>query len=431
MSDDNSYDVFVVGAGPAGAATAWQLAKNGVKVALIDRGSPVGSKNLSGGVLWGHDLDELLPNWWEEAPVERKIVSKKLGFLTEYDSMVADWHFNEWTEEPFMGFSVLRSSFDPWMVQKAEEAGVDFFPGINIDNLIINEGRIEGIVQDDDIFPCKVVIIADGVNSRLTLANGLRKAPKLDHYYLGIKEVVSLSEEIIRERFNLIENEGSAFEFIIGNTPHNIEAGGFMYTNKSTISLGIVVNLGTLPQGVHSYNIFEHFKQHPKIQRIVQGTERVEYGAHLIPDGGLKMNVPLFGDGYLVVGDAAGLCFSNGLIINGMGPAIRSGIEAAHTVTEALKKNDYSKKSLSLYKKRLEEGYIIKNLKKMNKAHKFKGNPRLYGAYPELIMGISSDLFAEKGEPRIGVLKIVRKNMKEKKVRLIRALRDVLKFRHL
>ena len=90
MNDDDSYDVFVVGAGPAGAAAAWQLAKNGVKVALIDRGSPVGSKNLSGGVLWGHDLDELLPNWWEEAPVERHIVSKKLGLMTEYDSMVAD-----------------------------------------------------------------------------------------------------------------------------------------------------------------------------------------------------------------------------------------------------------------------------------------------------------------------------------------------------
>jgi electron transfer flavoprotein-quinone oxidoreductase len=431
MNDDDTYDVFVVGAGPAGTAVAWQLAKNGVKVALIDRGSPVGSKNLSGGVLWGHDLYDLLPNWWEEAPVERQIVSKKLGLLTEYDAMVVDWHFNEWAEETYMGFSVLRSIFDPWMVQKAEEAGVDFYPGINIDNLIINEGRIEGIVQNGDVFPCKVVIIADGVNSRLTLTNGLRKKPKLDHYYLGIKEVVSLSEEKVSERFNLEAGEGTAFEFVIGNTPHNIEVGGFMYTNKSTISLGVVINLGTLPQGVSTYHIFEHFKQHPKIKRMVKGSERVEYGAHLIPDGGLKMNVPYYGDGYLVVGDAAGLCFNNGLIINGMGPAIRSGIEAAHTVTEALQKNDFSQKSLSVYKKKLDDSYIIKNLKKMNKAHKFKANPRLYGAYPELIMGISNDLFAEKGEPRKGILKILRKHMKEKKVGLIRALRDGMNFRHL
>ncbi len=97
MDDISDYDVYVIGAGPAGSAAAWQLAKEGISVALIDRGSPIGSKNLSGGVLWGHDLALLEPDWWKKAPVERPIVSKKIGMLNESNSLIFDWFFEEWS----------------------------------------------------------------------------------------------------------------------------------------------------------------------------------------------------------------------------------------------------------------------------------------------------------------------------------------------
>ena len=153
-------DVIIVGAGPAGSSAAIRLAQNGINAILIDRGMPVGSKNLSGGVLWGNDLAEIIPNWQEEAPLERYIINKKVGFLSHEDATVIDMHFDEWNNFPNAGWSLLRAPFDEWLAFKAQEAGASVLSGINITELIEEDGKILGVKQGNEelraigIFTC-------------------------------------------------------------------------------------------------------------------------------------------------------------------------------------------------------------------------------------------------------------------------------------
>ena len=201
-------DVIIVGAGPAGSSAAIRLAQNGINAILIDRGMPVGSKNLSGGVLWGNDLAEIIPNWQEEAPLERYIINKKVGFLSHEDATVIDMHFDEWNNFPNAGWSLLRAPFDEWLAFKAQEAGASVLSGINITELIEEDGKIVGVKQGNEELRAPVVIIAEGANSRLMLKHDLTYDPgktRYDHsdYMIGLKEVFELDSQIIEERFML------------------------------------------------------------------------------------------------------------------------------------------------------------------------------------------------------------------------------------
>ena len=223
MSDEADFDVIIIGCGMAGMACAAQLLKEGVegdRILVVDRGEPIGAKNLSGGILWGRELDELddiFPNWEMDNPgIERYINHKKIGFLSSDDAFIMEGKFASWdgiggTEEPSMrtGWSVLRAKTDSWFAEKLEEAGVFIMPGIKIDQLhidgldhtaysardltspaedsgrgqnqkwridnadpeivnAIREGKICGIVQDGEVMTSNVVVIAEGSNSILT-----------------------------------------------------------------------------------------------------------------------------------------------------------------------------------------------------------------------------------------------------------------------
>ncbi|MHA1947575.1 MAG: FAD-dependent oxidoreductase, partial [Candidatus Hodarchaeales archaeon] len=102
MTEKEKFDVIIVGAGPAGCSTAIRLMQKdpSLNVALIDRGKPIGSKNISGGVIWGQNLATIIPKWWEKAPIERKIIQKRVGFLTKNDSFTVELSFPEWAQDP-------------------------------------------------------------------------------------------------------------------------------------------------------------------------------------------------------------------------------------------------------------------------------------------------------------------------------------------
>ncbi len=432
MEDISDYDVYVVGAGPAGSSAAWYLAKEGINVALIDRGKPIGSKNVSGGVLWGHDLKILDEEWWKKAPIERPIVSKKIGLLTEERSLLFDWTFEDWNDEPYVGFSVLRAKFDRWLASRAEEAGADVYEGIAVDKLWMEKGEVKGIIQAGDKFKSKAVIIADGANSRTLINSGLLSKPFNQHdFYLGIKEVLSIPSETIEERFALNAGEGTAYEFILGGLPMDIIAGGFLYTNKDSLSLGVVVDISSIPKGIHGYDVFEYFKHNPRIKRLIKDSKEEEYAAHFVPKGGIHMMPPLYGPGYVVAGDAAGLCFSNGLVINGNGPAIRSGIEAAKAVSEAIKSNDTSAKSLSNYAENLKQTYVLENLIRFKNVEKFKDNPRIYSTYAPFILSFSEKLLKEENKPRERLVKLLKKELKNAGINSIKAAIDLSGVRYL
>lgn len=429
-------DVIIVGAGLAGSAAAIKLAQAGVKVVLIDRGTPIGSKNISGGVLWGDDLSEIIPNWIEEAPVERKIINKKIGFLSDEDATIIDFHFNSWNEDPIQGVSVLRVEFDEWLANKAKEIGVAVLPGINIDELIFDNNRIVGVRQGEEELFAHVVIIAEGANPRLLLKHHLTYVGAQESYnpkdmMLGIKETIKIDQGSLEERFLIDSKQGLAGEFVLGNLPNNVLAGGFFYTNKDTISIGVVIHLDSLSSEDRSYHIMEYYKNHPFIAKLIKNGEIIEYGAKLVPEFGIKNLPKLFGDGFLVVGDAAGFVFSNGMVIQGMNYAIKSGILAADAVIEAKMVNDFTSEALSVYLAKLENSYVLKDLKKFRKVKAITKNPNIFHGYPSFINNSFKEILSEQGSPKEKIIPTFIKNFRKSSIGLFSLIKDGLGVRHL
>ncbi|MDX1611798.1 MAG: FAD-dependent oxidoreductase, partial [Candidatus Thermoplasmatota archaeon] len=402
----------------AGNAAAYRLAEKGASVLLVDRARPIGAKNLSGGVIWGHELDKLIPGWYKEAPVERPVTRKGVHFLTDKADFNINFEREEWREEPYQGWIVLRSKTDKWFAEKVEEAGGMVVEGVNVEHVAMEGGRAVGIEQAGETIRANAVIIADGANSRLSIDMGLRKHEgdqiPIEHAALGIKEIIHLGEDVIDERFNVDETSGVAHEYVCGWTEGDVMAGGFLYTNKDTLSLGVVIRLDSLwNQKKVSHDIMEEFRLHPSIAPLLDGGEMVEYGAHLIPEGGVDFIHRRHGPGYMIVGDAAGFCFSNGLMIQGMNYAVGSGVRAADTVLEMKDKGDWSPKAFGGYQKRLEDSYIWKDFERFSGMEDVVWNPRMHHQYPQLIEGIFTEMFTQDETPKEKTRDMVKNKMKE------------------
>ena len=141
----DKFDVAIVGAGPAGATAAYLLAKDGLQVVVIERGQTPGSKNVSGGLIFSQIYNDIFPNFWETAPVERAIHGHGIVFLGDGASTTLDFRSNEANKPPYNAFSVLRAKFDPWLANQAEEAGAMIIPGYTVDELLLEDGRVCGV----------------------------------------------------------------------------------------------------------------------------------------------------------------------------------------------------------------------------------------------------------------------------------------------
>ncbi|GAB6174387.1 hypothetical protein JCM15765_38650 [Paradesulfitobacterium aromaticivorans] len=177
------HDVIIVGAGPAGIAAAFVLAKAGMDVVLFERGEFPGEKNMFGGVVYGHVFNELIPNYWEEAPLERPISKMVISILGEDNALNIELDSNRLSMPPNNGYSVRRNLFDRWFAQKAVEAGALLVNRTVIDDLIMENSRVVGVRarRDQGEMYANVVIAADGVNSLLAEKAGLRKPFKPEY----------------------------------------------------------------------------------------------------------------------------------------------------------------------------------------------------------------------------------------------------------
>ncbi len=383
MADD--FDVIVVGAGIAGSSAALRLAQGGANVLLLERAEQAGQKNLSGGILWGDDLARVLPKWRDEMPVERHLVRKRFGFLTGDRSLAFDYEDGGWRTPPYVAHTVLRARTDAWLAQKAEEAGATVVTSVPVERLAWEGSKVRGVVQGGETMTAPVTIVADGANSRVTLGTPIRPGARLDEQAteLGVKEVYRLDAGRLEERFQLAEGEAHAEEWVLGLYPPGVKAGGFLYTNRDTLSIGVIVQVASLfGTGVGAHDLVETFKQHPTIQRALRGAELVEYGAKLISSGWRSRPAAFHGDGWMVVGDAAGFVFSNGIVIQGMNYAVRSGLEAAETALAARGAHDASAARLAEYDRRLERTGILADFRDFEGMDRVKWNPRFYTFYP-------------------------------------------------
>jgi electron transfer flavoprotein-quinone oxidoreductase len=425
MADD--FDVIVVGAGMAGSSAAIRLAQGGANVLLLERGAEAGVKNLSGGILWGHDLDRILPGWWHEMPVERHIVRKRFGFLTAESAVSFDFDDATWRKEPYVAHSVLRVRTDKWLAEKAEAAGATVVTSVPVDRLNWEGSRVHGVVQGGETMTAPVTILADGANSRLALGTPIRPDPRLSGSAteLGIKEVFRLDAARIEERFQLGPGEGHAEEWVAGQFAPGVMGGGFLYTNQDTISVGLILNIQSLfGKGVYSQELIEQFRLHPTLAARLKDAELVEYGAKLISSGWASRPAAFHGDGWMVAGDAAGFVFSNGIVIQGMNYAVRTGLEAAETALGAKKAGDPSATRLAEYDQRLESSGVIADFRDFERMDRVKWNPRFYTAYPRFATELFHALMTETGARKQPIRRVVRAAQKVAGLRTTTLLRD-------
>src|SRR6202165_178292 len=403
MTTGQQFDAIVVGAGPAGSSAALAMARAGLRVALIERGEYAGAKNVSGAALYAPGLlAELLPNYWEEAPVERFLTRRVISLLGQESALSIDFRTKHFAQPPYNGFTILRPKFDRWLAEKAQQAGASLITSTVVDDLLYERDHVVGVLcrrEQGELHP-PIVIAADGANSFLAKKAGLQREFKADEMTLGIKEVLRLDAHTIEERFNLSNDQGMATEYV-GFATGNVKGGAFLYTNQDTLSIGLVTQIASLAQQrVKAYELLDRFKQHPAVAPLVRDSVPVEYSAHMIPEGGWAMLPKLSRGGLLVVGDAAGFVFAAGLFLEGMNFAIASGLAAAATAQEAHADKDFSAESMGRYRSKLEASFVLQDLKRFKRTPAFLNNERLMHMYPELLCQAAENVFRSDGKPR-------------------------------
>lgn len=250
------YDVVIVGGGSAGLAALKHLSSLGKQAILLEAGEKVGVKNISGGILYSKkpkrgrsfNVEDIYDNFLQEAPFERKI-TKYILHATSKDKIFSIDLTSAHNYEANFGCSVLMSKINQWFAKQADESaqklGGGIVPGVHV-NAIRWEGE-RTIVQTDELeeIEVKMVIAADGVNSEIAHMTGARRKFSPDQLYQGVKVVVKIPEDIMNQRFSISAEEGAAHLFA-GDITLNHIGGGFLYTNRDTLSVGAVYHLDSL-----------------------------------------------------------------------------------------------------------------------------------------------------------------------------------------
>jgi len=420
-------DVIVVGGGPAGACAALVAARAGLSVVLLERGPFPGSKNMYGGVVYPRILDQLIPEWWLEAPVQRWVTRRSTMLLTDTQALTVDFRSDAWGAPPYNGATAYRPDWDHWLAGHAEAAGAQLITDTTVVGLIRNpSGAVVGVRTDrpDGDLRARVVIACDGVNSFLAKEAGLYEHTDAAHYTLGVKETLALPKETIDERFGVRDRHGVDIE-ILGGTK-GVNGGGFLYTNLDTLAVGVVLKLPKLAAQQHRPEaIIANLKQHPAIAPLVQGGELKEYSAHLIPEAGLKMMPKMTTDGMLVAGDAAALCLAAGIWLEGVNFAMASGMYAGEAAVEAAKANDTTATGLAGYQRRLSDTFVLKDHRKLHRAPELVLSDRVQHLYPSMVANVAERMFRiDNPNPKPGLRRIFDQERKRAGVRRRDLLRD-------
>jgi electron transfer flavoprotein-quinone oxidoreductase len=401
---DERFDAIVVGAGMGGNAAALTLARRGLKVLQLERGEYAGSKNVQGAILYADMLEKLIPDFREDAPLERHLVEQRFWMMDDRSHVGLHYRSDEFNEERPNRYTIIRAQFDRWLSEKVQEAGAVVLCETTVTELVKDaDGAVIGVRTDrrDGEVHADVVVLAEGVNGLLGTRARLRAIPKPENVALAVKEMHFLPKETIDARFNLKGNEGAVIE-AAGTVSRGMTGMGFIYTNKECISLGIGCLVSDFQKtGETPYGLLERFKRHPSVAPLIQGSEVKEYAAHLIPEGGYKAIPQLCGDGWVVVGDAAQL--NNAIHREGSNLAMTSGRMAAEAIAEIKAQGmPMTATSLSLYNTMLNDSFVMKDLKK------YKDMPQLlhiqsqnfFLTYPQLVSKAMQSFVRVDGMPK-------------------------------
>jgi electron transfer flavoprotein-quinone oxidoreductase len=411
------FDVIIVGGGLAGLAAAYTLAEQEMEVLVLERGDYSGAKNVTGGRIYLNPVRDLFPGLFDKAPLERFIAHEEAMIMAQDRSLTIRYDGSELVAEPHQSYSVLRGKFDKWLAKQAERKGAMIVTKSRVDDIITENGQVVGVRAGGDELGADVIIACDGVLSLTAEKAGLREPGKPADYAVGFKEIIELDRSVIEERFLLEGNEGAARLFM-GEVTKGKFGGGFLYTNKDSLSLGIVVGIKDLMEGeqVAAPELLEDFKKYPEIARLIKGGQTAEYSAHVIPEGGYNALTKLYGNGILTAGDAAGFSLNIGVTVRGMEYALASGYYAAQAVIKARQAQDFSAGTLAVYEDLLNNSFVLQDFKTFQKAPEALDNPRLFKHYPELVGSIMKDIYAIPGDAKPLLYKTVRKYINFKEV---------------
>ncbi len=428
----DKIDAIVVGGGLAGLSAAYRLAGAGKQVILLERGDAPGSKNVTGGRIYVDPIRSYLPEIIGAAPFERHVVREIITVLDENSALQFEYGNEKWKHEPHMSYTVLRAKFDSWFADQAAAKGAFIIPRKKVDDLLWEDGRVAGIRSGSEEIGAHVVIAADGALSFLARKAGLRRPHKPENLAVAVKEIYQLEEKTIEERFGLGPDEGAAGLFM-GAVTHGMFGGGFLYTNRDTLSLGLVVGIDSLTGGSGGFDapgLMEGFTARPEVQRWIRGGELKEYSAHVISEAGIGAVPKLCAGGMLVAGDAAGFTLNLGLTVRGMEFAVASGVLAAETAIEALDGNDLSEASLSRYEKRLRESFVLPDMETFRSSREVLDRQRFFTVYPRFMCELFDELFTIGDKPKEGLYRTT-KRIAKKYVLNMETLKDLLAARRL
>ena len=433
MPEKIIYDAIVVGGGPAGISAAITLVKNGLKTILIERGRFSGAKNFFGGVMYTHAFKDVLPDYWERRPPFERPVTEQGFWMISPDSVVRIMHKSqEYQKEPADSYVALRAKVDDWFAQQAVSLGVLLITKTVVSGFIKDEkGRVIGVQTDrpeGDVY-APIVIIAEGVNNLLTQKLGLIDSDLNPHLVaLSVKEHISLPVKELEARFNITNgtNEGVAID-IFGDATLGLPGLAFIYTDKSGISIGIGLLLSEFANhNIKPYEVLARFKEHPVIKPLLAGGESLEYGAHLIPEYGYDHMPKLYTDGVMIAGDAAGMV--DALHREGTNLAMTAGKLAGETAVEAHRANDFSADFLSSYRKKLEDTFVLKDLKQYRYMTDFLDEtPHFMDTYINLLNDAALRYFSAHGMPKRDMENEIF-DMLKKRRSLIGVAKDMLKL---
>ena len=401
--EEMSYDVVIVGAGPAGLSTAIKLKQlnNQLSVCLLEKSSEVGAHILSGNVFETKALDELIPNWKElNAPINTKVNSEEFLFLNKKKSFKIPSFLLPQSLQNHNNYIISLSNLCKWLGEFAENLGVEIFPGFAASKLIFNEkGEVSGVQTGDmgldkngnpkDNFEPginikgKVTVLSEGCRGHLGKEvikkfnlEANNKSPQ--QYGIGFKEIW----EINSENHKL----GKVMHSVGWPLENDTYGGSFCYhAENNQIFLGYVIGLDYKNPYLSPYDEFQQFKTHPEIKKILTGGKRISYGARALIEGGIQSLPQMHMPGALLIGCDAGTL--NMPKIKGSHTAMKSGIIAAQVIDKHISDGE----NLSIYEKEFKNSWLYKELHlARNVKPSFK-----WGLIPGMIItGIDQKIFA-------------------------------------
>lgn len=396
---EEKFDAIVVGAGPAGNACALTMADRGLKVLQLERGEYPGSKNVQGAILYADALEKLIPDFREDAPLERHIIEQRLWMMDDRSTTAMQYRSDDFNEEKPNRYTIIRAQFDKWFSKRVQAAGALVICETTVTELVQEvDGRVIGVKTDRSggMIKADVVVLAEGVNGLLGERAGLRSVPAPKTVALAVKEMHFLPQEVLEQRFNLKGDEGVVIE-AAGTITKGMTGTAFIYTNKESLAVGIGCLISDFAETRETpYGLLEQFKNHPSALPLLAGSEVKEYVAHMIPEGGYNAIPQLFGNGWVVVGDAGQ--FVNAVHREGSNLAMTTGRIAAEAIFQIKSRREpMTTENLSLYKKMLDQSFVMKDLKKYKNLPRALENKHLFTTYPELLSNAMQTWFRVDG----------------------------------